>query len=249
MKKIIVLSGWANPKESLDALSRELLSSFDVTTVSIHDLQSASDSRKDSVGLSGYAAGLINLVEQINEPCVVAGWSAGGIAVLEAACACQHLIKGLILISSTSKFCSDADYRFGKPLKTVHAMAQGLRKNARKVLAGFFENSALPHIEEAASIRSSIDSAEAFGIDELLDGLEYLQKADVRGMLAGLDIPALILHGGEDKIIPWEAGQYAANKMQKSIWVLKDGAGHDLPLRHPGFIAERAADFIGKLSA
>ncbi|HDZ61754.1 MAG TPA: hypothetical protein ENH40_01245, partial [Nitrospirae bacterium] len=85
MKKIIVMSGWANPKESLDALRRELLSSFDVITVSIHDLQSAADSRKGAIGISGYAAGLINLVEQISEPCVVAGWSAGGIAALEAA--------------------------------------------------------------------------------------------------------------------------------------------------------------------
>ncbi|GBE05724.1 Pimeloyl-[acyl-carrier protein] methyl ester esterase [bacterium BMS3Abin10] len=254
MTKLIILSGWANPKGSLKTLSKELASVFDVLTVSVHDLPSfalqyqdpslrAHGDRKNAKALSGYARGLTGLIERIDGPCLLMGWSAGGLIALETALRRQDRIKGLILISTTARFCADADYRFGRSVQTVRVMARGLRKDAARVLTGFFEAAAVPFTEDSGSIKDKVDSALGLGIDSLCQGLEYLQHADMRDALGRITTPSLVLHGKEDMIIPWRAGQMAAEKMRNSRWVLLDGIGHDLPVRSAEYITEQVQAF------
>ncbi len=252
---LIFLSGWANPAESLSILSDRLADKFKVYTLSVHDLTgfaaeysySASKTVKANTGsfpLSLYAQGLICFIEKINNPCVLIGFSAGGLAALEAASSCHGMIKGLILINTTARFCSDSDYRFGLSPSRLRAVARGLRKDTKNVLTEFFKDASAPFKEEPLALETKAEGAVLIGIDKLLDGLQYLRSTDLRNSLERIFVPSLVLHGKEDIIIPWQAGKYIAEKIQNNEWVLLQDIGHDLPFRCPKFVGDRILKLI-----
>lgn len=54
-------------------------------------------------------------------------------------------------------------------------------------------------------------------------------SADRRALLRKLSVPALVLHGADDPLIPVEAGEDIADSIRGSWFVKIDGMGHDLP--------------------
>ena len=68
-------------------------------------------------------------------------------------------------------------------------------------------------------------------------------SADRRAMLRQLRIPALVLHGADDPLIPVAAGEDIADSIEKSWFVKVDGMGHDLPAELFGlFVSAIAAN-------
>jgi len=54
-------------------------------------------------------------------------------------------------------------------------------------------------------------------------------SADRRALLRRLRVPALVLHGADDPLIPVEAGEDIADNIPGFWFVKIDGMGHDLP--------------------
>lgn len=70
--------------------------------------------------------------------------------------------------------------------------------------------------------------------------------ADRRSRLNRLSVPALIIHGTDDPIIPIEAGADIANNIRGSYFVQIDGLGHDLPPQLADSFASLAALNAGR---
>ncbi|MDO8283149.1 MAG: alpha/beta hydrolase [Thermodesulfovibrionia bacterium] len=231
MTKIIIVSGWASPKESLQKLSDACSLFSNVLTISIHDLH------------SGYATGLMDIINDAGGNCLLAGWSTGGMAVLEAAVHCQDKIDGMVLISTTSRFSSSADYDIGTSPSVLRAMISGIKKDARTTLTNFLINTHKPFMEDTALVRKEADASCLIGNEGLIKGLRYLKDTDLRNLLKNIKIPSLVIHGKEDSIIPWQAGRFLAERLPNASFKLIEGAGHDLPIRFSGSIAEEVRRF------
>lgn len=67
--------------------------------------------------------------------------------------------------------------------------------------------------------------------------------------LKGLKLPALVLHGTADTLIPWQAGAHTAACIPQSEFVLIDGWGHDLPAPGVPMIADYMTAFIRRAEA
>jgi pimeloyl-ACP methyl ester carboxylesterase len=62
------------------------------------------------------------------------------------------------------------------------------------------------------------------------------QLGPAAARLAAAGVPVRLLHGGRDAIAPLDAARELANRHGWPVRV-RPGAGHDLPVRHPGACA------------
>ncbi len=67
--------------------------------------------------------------------------------------------------------------------------------------------------------------------------------------LKTLKLPALVLHGTADTLIPWQAGAHTAASIPQSEFVLIDGWGHDLPVPGVPMIVDYMAGFLRRAEA
>lgn len=226
------MSGWASPKESLQKLADAFSAFSDVLTISIHDLP------------SDYATGLADIINETGGNCLLVGWSTGGMAVLEAAAHCRDKIDGMVLISTTSRFSSCADYDIGTSPSVLRAMIGGIQKDARTTLTTFLINTHQPFTEDTDLLERAADASCLIGNEGLIKGLRYLQDTDLRDSLGNIGIPSLVIHGKEDSIIPWQAGRFLAERLPNALFKLIERVGHDLPIRFSGSIVKEIRRFI-----
>ena len=84
--------------------------------------------------------------------------------------------------------------------------------------------------------------AEALVASQLAPRLR--DEADVRALLARIDCPILVIHGGDDHVRPWESGARLAELAQGELAVL-EGSGHFPHARDPVAVNLLLRDFIG----
>ena len=79
---------------------------------------------------------------------------------------------------------------------------------------------------------------------ELLQGLDYLQRMDVRKGLNQIAVPTLVVHGREDRIVPWQAGEWLSGALAVSNWCCYEGLGHALPIQAAARLAADIRSFL-----
>lgn len=235
---LVMISGWAHSSDVMLPLADMLGQSFEVHATSPAELLSAAGSNGDlQEGMSPYASGLRRLVERLGDSCLILGWSMGAVIALEMLAKYPMKVKRIIAVSSTARFCSTDGYPFGFGEQNLRAMKMGLTKSPRKVLGQFLRDLSFPSSLSENAIEERMEMALAAGTDVLTHGLNYLLKTDLRTRLAGITIPALVIHGRQDKIIPWQAGEFMCNHLPNNRFVVCKDAGHDVLCSHAANIA------------
>lgn len=152
--------------------------------------------------------------------------SMGGLLAIEllpATC------RKLVLLSSTAKFCSDSDYPCGTHPRIINRMIRQLKCDPEAVLETFFRNVHYPHpIKPSAAQRQDSSST----LDHLVAGLEYLRDADVRGKIPETNIPVLLMHGTDDRIIPVAAAEWLNDHLPDRRLRTFENGGHALLAHH-----------------
>jgi pimeloyl-[acyl-carrier protein] methyl ester esterase len=82
-------------------------------------------------------------------------------------------------------------------------------------------------------------SAEA-----LQAGLQLLKEEDRRETLSAVAAPALVIHGGRDRLAPVGAARYMARQLPQARLEIIPEAGHAPFLSHPDLFLEKLRDFI-----
>ena len=257
MKKsaLILIAGWGYTAQALEPVASILRRNYETKVTSTHEIASRLDmmpsrhskSVERNSGMSSYAKGLGSVTAGMEEkanPCVVVGWSAGGIVGLEMTCENPESLKGLVVIGAAPRFCSAEEYPWGVSTRNVRAMIMEIRKNSRAVLNRFFQDVTWPAVESESCRNEKMDAARNMGIEHLVHGLEYLRKMDLRERLKGVEIPVLIIHGREDRIVPWQAGALLSRSLSNSHIIIHEGVGHDIPARRPVVIASQIRTFL-----
>jgi pimeloyl-[acyl-carrier protein] methyl ester esterase len=235
--RVLLLSGWAHGREALAPLAERLAAFCAPTVRSVHELARTADATDCTVaGPSIYARGLAALAAE--EPGgwdVLAGWSMGAVVAIEAAAAATVRPGRLAVLAGTPCFCRAEGWTSGAAPQTVRAMRAALRTAPETVLRRFFADAAFPRVLTADAAQARAHTALAWGTEELSRGLDYLAATDLRGQLAGLTVPLLAVHGRQDRIVPWQAGEALA--AGRGRLVLREEDGHDLAAGDPAALA------------
>jgi len=213
--KIHALGGWAYPASALHPLKEQLSDFAEVTN---HAFNAPLD-----------------MLPREKKNWWLAGWSLGGMRALQAVADKKIHPAGLILISSTARFCRDGSYEPGVEKVALRVMLHGLMAKRERVLMNFFEQSGSP---DENDVDSRIKDAGVFSTDGLIEGLKQLDELDLRENLHEIKIPVLIFHGAKDLIIPADAAKYMAKRIPKATVEIIDDAGHELAIHQADILAE-----------
>lgn len=74
------------------------------------------------------------------------------------------------------------------------------------------------------------------------------QRNDLTGALAGIEPPALVIHGGRDVCVSTPRAQALARELPHAQWMLIPGAGHAPHLTHPQEVEAAMARFLAMVA-
>jgi len=245
--KLIVISGWATPVEALAGFIRSASRLFEVQPYALADLYTelseSSSAIPNGSSPSVWASNLIEKLEKVSEPFWLAGFSMGGMIALEAVARKPENIQGLILAGTSPSFCFREDFDHGKPAENVRALSLNLFKDARQALSRFYELVSYPFRPFQEKEEAWLDVILKTDVKVLEKGLQYLMKTDLRPLIPKISMPVLLIHGKQDKVVPWQASEWMSRNLAKSRLKLLDDYGHDLILRYSSWLAEELSDF------
>jgi pimeloyl-[acyl-carrier protein] methyl ester esterase len=239
----LFLTGWGHGADSLASLRAALSMSANAPMLSPADL----DHGGPGAG-SSCAEELLSRLRERGRPAPVIAWSMGAVLALEAAALAPGQIRALVLLAPTARFCAGASYRAGIRELALRHMIARLETQPRETLREFFCNAARPEDLAEGALNDAVQQGLAIPAPVLARGLEYLRHTDLRDRLARVQVPALVIHGDKDGIVPCEASEIVAGRLSAVTREVLPGAGHMLPQFHLDRVGELIIKFLLTLS-
>ncbi len=207
----IMLPGWAMPADLYTALSGNPEDVFDFGFFS--DKPAASPPVFDS-----------EIREMCNLPCIMTAHSLGSILAFGMIPVLNN-VKALVVYSGFAKFARGDGNASGQPVETIQAMREQLGNNPTGLLKSFYRNVSFPSKHE-------FNVPEKLNVPALDAGLDILLSCDCRAKLAEINIPVLIIHGGQDRIVNVKTADELAGNIRFSRLHVFKNAGHAVPFTH-----------------
>jgi len=160
------------------------------------------------------------------------GWSLGGLVALAAAGNGQPL-RSLVLLASTPRFVTAADWQTAVATDVFDQFAQQLENDIERTLGRFLAlqvRNAEHSGETLRRLRAAWGGRPAPALQALRTGLEFLRESDLRATLTQPGMPVYWLLGERDTLVP----PAVANVFPGVHAALVPGAGHTPFLSHPG---------------
>lgn len=235
-RPLVLLHGWAMSSAVFAEALADLGRDFRVLAPDLRGHGQSDGSQ--GYALADFAADLDVWLKALDlSGVVLAGWSLGGEVALELLPALRDRAAGLLLLSTTPRFTAGDGWQAGLPNGQVHAMARSLKGNYQKAMGEFF---ALQFVDGEVSperyrsiVAFAVQAGRLPAPEVALAALATLRTADLRPKLAALDLPALVMHGELDPIIPAGAGRFLAENLPRGRLTLIPGAGHAPFLSRP----------------
>ena len=211
------------------------------------------------VDLPGHGFSVDCDVPLVLEPCTEAiarivpagapwcGWSLGGLVALHAAATRPAAVPALAMLCASPRFVRGDDWKHGVSAEIFRDFAAGLRSDYRATLDRFIALEAFgsEHArDEIRALRDDLFSRGEPAAAVLADGLELLEKADLRDVLPGLQVPSVWLAGRRDRLVDPRAMRAAAELAAGAEFEAIEHAGHAPFLTHADAVATRLLAFL-----
>jgi len=208
-----------------------------------------SDARRDGdYTPDGNARDLLALLEHEDlRDATVVGWSYGGATAIRAAAIDDSRIGRLVLVGSAGYWPDAPDppavfaVLFSRPvlawMRAVPPVGRALQDALSQQAFGdepipdwwrprLAANFAMPHTPTTHR-----EEGARMGWGESLD-------------TASLDVPILVVHGDDDRLVPLEVGRILDERADRSQLFVVEGGSHMLPVTRPDELAKRIAPFV-----
>ena len=244
---LVLLHGWAMHGGVFAPLVARLRDRY---TLHVVDLPGHGLSRDSGVPLV-----LDACVEAIAAQVPIApwcGWSLGGLLALHAAAMHPTRVPALALLCANARFVRGEHWRYGVSAEIFRDFADGLRTDYRGTLDRFIALEAFGSDHAKEEIRTLRDDLFARGEPDasvLADGLELLERSDLRDALPTLDVPSLWLAGRRDRLVDPRAMRDAAALAPRAELQVFEHAGHAPFLTHADEVAARLDGFLSQAMA
>jgi 3-oxoadipate enol-lactonase len=191
--------------------------------------------------LADDCAALLDALE-IREPVVVNGLSMGGYIAMAFARRYPGRLAGLVLTATRSAADSETG-RTGRDQTAQQAREQGVDSIVETMLPKLFAPANFQlHPDLVEQVRAIMSSTSLEGVLGDLMGMKT--RPDSTASLAQINVPALILHGEEDQIIPQAEAIAMHSVLPAARLEIIPGAGHLLNLEQPEIYNQLLRDFI-----
>ena len=155
----------------------------------------------------------------------ILGISEGGPMSMLFAATYPERISSLILYGTYARMVRSDDFPLGIPGEALDRWGEMVRQEwGGPVGLRHWAPSAIgdPEFERwwARLLRQGTSPAGAIALFDLY------RKLDVRGALSSIDVPALVLHRAEDRIVPVRQGRFLAERIEGARLVELEGADH-----------------------
>ncbi len=183
------------------------------------------------------AEDVLHLMDHLKiEKAVLVGHSMGGYVSLAFAHAYPGRLLGLGLVATQA--AADGPERRQSRYKTAEAVAH---KGAR-VVASSMVSTLTPQKELLQPINELIMSAHPTGIVGALKGMA--ERHDLTGELANISVPAVVIAGSSDQLVPKERVETLAQMLPKGWLVTIPNAGHMLMMEDPQAVVTPLRELI-----
>lgn len=184
-------------------------------------------------GTRAMAEWVIAEVEEVEGPLVMVGHSLGGAVALEVALARPDLVAGLVLVATGARLPVPDD-----------AIAR-IDDDFEGECARMVEQSWLYH--EPDLIRRGTNSVISMGPDSLRADYLSAKGHDLRGRLGGIDVPAMVMSGESDPLVPTWLSEELADELPGATLAIIAEAAHVPQLERPDMIDLLIAAFLARI--
>lgn len=175
-------------------------------------------------------------------PFVVGGLSMGGYITFEAYRNYKDLIGGLVLTSTRA----GADSEDGKANRN-NAIESIKRDGVEPFVEGM-----LPKLFSPYTLENNDDMVEFVrevmletSVEGLIGALEAMRdRPDSTPLLSQIEVPTLVIHGADDKIIPVSEARAMADAIPNGRLLIIENAGHLPNLEQPDTYNDALIDFL-----
>ncbi|HKU86480.1 MAG TPA: pimeloyl-ACP methyl ester esterase BioH [Casimicrobiaceae bacterium] len=184
-------------------------------------------------------------VDQV-EPLAILGWSLGGMVALEFARTRPGRVRSLVLVATTPSFVTRPDWPNAMAPATLARFGDELRVAYRATLLRFL----------TLQVQGSDEGRRTLGVlrERLFAGgdpdprqldaaLRLLRDADLRPSLPSVRVPALVIGGARDALVPLAATKALATALPFATHRTIEGAAHAPFLSHPAAFAAALEGF------
>jgi pimeloyl-[acyl-carrier protein] methyl ester esterase len=205
---LVVIHGWAMHGGVFAPLVEALSSQC---TMYLVDLPGHGHSR--DCGLTLEPAACARAIAAATPPAAWLGWSMGGLVALQAALDHPQRVLGLGMLCASPRFVSGPDWPHGVDAEVFRQFGRDLDADYRGTLDRFLALEAMGSDDAREDMRRLRRDVFARGEPDrrvLHEGLELLDRADLRARLPSLGVPSAWIAGHRDRLIPWQAMAWSA---------------------------------------
>ncbi|MDQ8024307.1 MAG: alpha/beta fold hydrolase [Moraxellaceae bacterium] len=185
------------------------------------------------------------IAPQVPEGSVVLGWSLGAMLAMTLAARHAQRVARLVLIAATPGFVARPDWPHALDAATVQGFRDSFMRDATRTQRRFVALQTMGddnrhgvsdelerHAEDVATEHAS-----------MANGLRLLATADLRKELPSPALPALLIHGQGDALMPPAASDWLAARWHASRMLRIEGCGHAPHLSRPQEVAAAIREF------
>ena len=256
-RTFLLLHGFPYSTHSFDGLAPLLTGLGDVVAVDLpgFGLTERPDPEDPDLTVDPYAAAtqpvlVSGLLEELGVgPAVLVGHGYGARVAIDTALAHPELVSGLVTIGASPFVVQHRSWLSRLVMSTPQMRRLGpvfLRQLAsepgkRLLWAGWNDPTAITEEQEA-------EFFEPFSVEGWDVALWHLSQAeppdDLDGRLGDLDVPALVVAGEEDGVVPTEQSEMLAARLPEAGLVLVPGCGHAVQEECPDELAAAVTDWL-----
>lgn len=250
-KPLLLMHGWAMHGAVWTDVAAVLSSHYQVITVDLRG-HGASGSMPGPYTFDVFADDTVRLIEHLRLSSVTAiGWSMGVSIVLKMCGRSVPAVDSLVFISGNPSLVSREDYCHGIPKVTVQRLYRQISRNYPGGLRNFHDLLFTP--EEHDALVGSPLYAALTGTDcapaqqAAQESLQCLQEEDLRHVLPHITVPALLVHGLNDRICLSGAAEYMADKITYAQMFLLNDTGHIPFITQKKRVCDRVQSFLEQI--
>jgi 3-oxoadipate enol-lactonase len=176
------------------------------------------------------------------ENAVIVGLSMGGYVLMQLYRTAPERFTAMVL-ANTKATADSADGRAAREQMAALVRRDGVRAVADQMLPkllGATSHRARPHLEPL--VRRLIESNTADGIEAAIHAVK--ERPESMATLARSAVPALVITGDEDAIIPISESEAMQRTIPRAVLTVLTAAGHVSSLEVPDDFSEALANFL-----
>ena len=208
--QLVLLHGWAMHGGVFAPLLAAL---HKRCTVHVVDLPGHGHSRDSAMPLRVDA--VADAIVAATPPALWLGWSMGGLIALDAAARHPHHVRGLAMLCASPCLVRKPGWQHAVSEAIFDQFAEDLDTGFHLTLERFLALEAMGSdqaLAESRKLRAQIFTRGEPATTALKQGLALLKQTDLRDALRTLRQPSVWLAGARDRIVPFQAMQWASEQ-------------------------------------